>query len=232
MTSTTSPVYAWQKHPTLTDHAGHLSTLFFTSGCNFSCGFCHNARLMGQASNSLSWQRVEEILDSQKQQWVDSVTITGGEPLLHAQLGELISRIKTKGLLIKLDTNGSLPDRLAALLPMLDYVALDYKTCQAQYPVLTSWTAPERVLQSVALLRESNVQHELRTTVIEAHHSDEVMSALLEEIRGCKKYVLQPFLPRQDLPDEKFRTLTRTTPQRLHELAVMAEKYVQQIRIA
>jgi pyruvate formate lyase activating enzyme len=231
MTSSTSPVYAWQKHPTLTDYRGHLSALFFISGCNFSCGFCHNARLMGQARPGLSWQRVGEILDSLPQQWVDSVTITGGEPLLHAQLGELIARITEKGLLIKLDTNGSRPDQLSTLLPGLNYVALDIKTCQAHYPHLTGCSAPERILQTAALLRDSGVPHELRTTIIEAHHTDEVMTALLEEIQGARRYVLQPFIPHPDLPDEKFRTMTRTTPQRLQELAVMAGKYVQEVQM-
>lgn len=228
MTNALSPVFAWQRQPTLSDHAGHLSALFFISGCNFQCRFCHNASLMGQPQQGISWERLQEIIRSLPQQWVDSVTITGGEPLLNPELEKLVKLCKSHGLLVKLDSNGSYPDRLAALLPLLDYVALDIKTSPSLYPDLTGWQHPERVFQSAQLLRSSAVKHELRTTIIEEHHRDVVMKELFLEIRGCNRYVLQPFVPRPHLPDPHYRIMTRTSPAQLQQLAKLAADYVRE----
>ena len=230
MSSQTSPVFAWQRQPTLSDHAGHLSALFFTTGCNFTCRFCHNAALMSAVQTGIDWQHLDKILASLREHWVDSVTLTGGEPLLHASLPLLIDRIKQHGYQIKLDSNGSFPERLQPLLPQLDYVALDIKTSQACYPQLTGWHQPEQVLRSAELLASSGIDYELRTTIIEEHHDDGVMNALLQEIHGCRRYVLQPFIPRADLPDPSFRTLARTSPQRLQQLAALAAGHAQWIK--
>ncbi|MCK7524015.1 MAG: radical SAM protein, partial [Ignavibacteriales bacterium] len=61
--------------------------------------------------------------------WLEAVCLTGGEPLLHEDLEDVIRIVRERGLLVKLDTNGSFPDRLEALLGLglLDRVALDVK---------------------------------------------------------------------------------------------------------
>ena len=60
---------------------------------------------------------------------LDGVCISGGEPLLQAELPQLLEQIKAMGYLVKLDTNGSFPERLQRLAEqgLVDYVAMDIK---------------------------------------------------------------------------------------------------------
>ena len=85
-----SPVYAVLEKPSMIDFPGSLCGVFFLSGCNFSCGFCHNATLMGTKQAGLTWERLDEICKKFKADWVDAVCITGGEPTLSADLVKLI----------------------------------------------------------------------------------------------------------------------------------------------
>ena len=115
------------------------------------------------------------FLDSRKKM-LDGVCITGGEPLLHAELPALIREIKTMGYQVKLDTNGSFPERLSEILSSgnVDHVAMDIKHTQEKYPLASgSGTALEAVKKSVELLRNGKVSFEFRTTVVNGLHTPE-----------------------------------------------------------
>jgi pyruvate formate lyase activating enzyme len=217
-TAEETPVYAFLQQPSLVDFPGRLAAVFFTSGCNFSCGFCHNAPLMGRRRKGLSRERVAQACAKFKADWVTGVVISGGEPTLHKELPGLIRFFKEAGLAVKLDTNGSHPDRLARCLPLVDYVAMDIKTGLSGYPELTGWTETERIERSIELIKTEAAAAEFRTTVIEPLHTDEQMDEVAELVRGAPRYVLQPFLPRESLADPVFERIPRTSPQRLETL--------------
>ena len=56
-----SPVVAFLKQPTLVDYPGHLAVVCFLSGCNFRCGYCHNAALLAAPRAGLPWDRLERL---------------------------------------------------------------------------------------------------------------------------------------------------------------------------
>ncbi len=102
---------------TLLDYPGTVACTVFTGGCNFRCPFCHNAalvlpELMGQDTDE------EQVLAflKRRQGVLDGVAITGGEPLLHKDIGIFLEKVRALGYKIKLDTNGSFPDRLQELI--------------------------------------------------------------------------------------------------------------------
>ena len=47
-----SPVYGVLQNASMVDFPGKLAAVFFLTGCNFTCGFCHNAKLMGRADTA------------------------------------------------------------------------------------------------------------------------------------------------------------------------------------
>ena len=116
---------------TLLDYPGKVACTVFTGGCNFRCPFCHNASLVlpQRLSHELT---EEEILSFLKKRcgMLDGVAVTGGEPLLHQDIGLFLRKVRDLGYKIKLDTNGSFPDRLEALIRdgLVDRVAMDVKT--------------------------------------------------------------------------------------------------------
>ena len=121
---------------TLLDYPEKLAATVFTGGCNFRCPFCHNASLV------LSPNESDKILEeeffsylSKRKGVLDGVCVTGGEPLLSYDIKDFIQKIKDLGLSVKLDTNGSFPDKLEELLDsgLVDYVAMDIKNCKEKY---------------------------------------------------------------------------------------------------
>ena len=160
---------------TLLDYPGVMACTIFTCGCNFRCPFCHNASLVTGNTNDLPYSPCEliEFLDGRKKM-LDGVCITGGEPLLHPEIPQLIRDIKKLGYKVKLDTNGSRPEILEELLRsgMVDYVAMDIKHTREKY-ASASGTGEflEPVCRSVELLNASPVDHEFRTTVVAGLHT-------------------------------------------------------------
>lgn len=226
-----SPVHAYLRSSTMIDFPGHLSAVFFVKGCNFRCAFCHNARFLGSREEGMPWDKLAGVCDGFAEQWVDAAVVTGGEPTLFDSLEELLRVLRKRGWALKLDTNGSNPERLARCLPLLDYVAMDIKAAPAQYPELTGWTDMAAISESVRLLREGVCDYEFRTTVLDGIHTEAQMTAIGEWIRGARRYVLQPFVPREDLPDAALSRQPRTAPDRLKLLRTRMQEYAGEVLI-
>ncbi len=211
------------------DFPGSLCGVFFLSGCNFSCGFCHNATLMGAKQAGLTWERLDEVCQQFKNDWVDAVCITGGEPTLAPDLVELIKFFRERGFKIKLDSNGARPDVLKECLPLIDYIAMDIKAGLSGYPEIAGFLDTAKIAESVKLIMSSSVEHEFRTTVIHPFHTDDQMLEAGELIQGAQRYVIQAFVPQDTLPGEEFRELKRTTPDRLRQLEKLMAPYANEI---
>ncbi|MCK7527636.1 MAG: radical SAM protein [Ignavibacteriales bacterium] len=99
------------------DFPGHISSTVFFGGCTFRCPYCHNSQLVlePETIQSMAADYFLSYLDGRKG-WLEAVCLTGGEPLLHEDIEDIIRVVRERGLLVKLDTNGSFPDRLEALL--------------------------------------------------------------------------------------------------------------------
>lgn len=214
-----SSIYAYLEKPSLVDFPKRFAAVFFISGCGFSCGFCHNAELMAKKQSGLPWNRLRTACTTFKKNWVNGVVITGGEPTTASDLPDLIRFFKQHfGFAVKLDTNGSNPERLAECLPLVDYVAMDIKCGFSAYPDIAGFQDTGKIQQSIDLIRTQAKDYEFRTTIIEPVHTDEQMEEVRETIDGSRRYVLQSFIPRDNLPKEKYRTIPRTTTARLREI--------------
>lgn len=113
---------------TLLDYPGHVACTVFTGGCNFRCPFCHNAALVlpEQLAHDTDEEQVLSFL-KKRVGILDGVAITGGEPLLHKDIGGFLKKVKELGYKIKLDTNGSFPELLKELVAegLVDRVAME-----------------------------------------------------------------------------------------------------------
>lgn len=187
---------------TLLDYPTKTAATLFTHGCNFRCPFCHNAGLVVRPSAAaVDENELFAFLDKRKKV-LDGICITGGEPLLQKDIADFIRRARAYGYAIKLDTNGSFPEQLAALIDegLLDYVAMDIKNAPEKYEVTAGARGIlAKVQASVALLLENKVDYEFRTTVTGGLHTEADMRAIGEWISGAKRYFLQPFQDSGDL---------------------------------
>ena len=185
---------------TLLDYPGKMACIIFTAGCNFRCPFCHNASLVTHIEEEISESEVLAFLEKRKK-ILAGVVITGGEPLLY-DLEPFIRAIKEKGYLVKLDTNGSFPDRLKDLVKkgLIDYVAMDIKNSPDKYALTAGASVDlEKIKESVEFLKSDAVDYEFRTTVVKPFFEKSDFTAIGEWIKGAKRYFIQSFTDSGDL---------------------------------
>ncbi len=179
----------------LVDFPGELAAVLFTPGCNLRCPYCHNPALAAPpySESLVAAAEVQRFLE-RRSGVLGGVCVTGGEPLLHPDLPAFLEPLRRRGLKIKVDTNGTLPGRLAEI--EADYVALDLKTVPERYDRLVPGKAADAgaaVRTAVEVLRAGSIPYELRTTVVPGIVGEEEMRQLLPLLPGAQRYVLQPF---------------------------------------
>lgn len=181
---------------TLLDYPEHTACTVFTAGCNFRCPFCHNSDVVYNKTEGVSEQELFEFLASRKGK-LDGVCITGGEPLLQPDIVEFMQKIRKLGFLIKLDTNGSMHDKLVAIVNegLCDYVAMDVKSSPNGYNIACGGMVNvDNVLKSIAfLIAQNKVDYEFRTTVVKQLHSKQDFEEIASLLKGCKRYFLQQY---------------------------------------
>ncbi len=180
---------------TLLDFPQKVACTVFTPGCNFRCPFCHNASLVLSEDDEFSVDEFFSFL-KKRQGLLEGVCITGGEPLLQKDIEDFIREIKNLGFLVKLDTNGSFPEKLSKLLPLLDYVAMDIKNSPKKYLITAGvdYDILDKVNQSIQILRSSCTEYEFRTTVTKELHSIEDFDQIGIWLEGVPRYYLQAFI--------------------------------------
>ena len=187
---------------TLLDFPGRVACTVFLGGCNFRCPFCHNASIVeDSAENAIPEEEFFAYLEKRKG-ILDGVCVSGGEPTLASELPELLRRIRSLGLAVKLDTNGSFPETLQKIISSgsVDYVAMDVKSSFECYEKLCGRPGmTEKVAQSIRILLEGKVDYEFRTTVVDELHTAADIEAAACVIAGAKRYFLQNFTESDDL---------------------------------
>ena len=183
---------------TLLDYPGRVACTVFTPGCNFRCPFCHNAPLVLPERLGCDTTEDEVLAFLKKRVGIlDGVAITGGEPLLHKDIGAFLEKVRALGFKIKLDTNGSFPDLLISLVRggLIDRVAMDVKNEPALYGKTVGLErfdlAP--VERSKDFLLSGEVEYEFRTTVVKGLHTKESLVGAARWIEGAREYYLQQF---------------------------------------
>ena len=194
---------------TLLDFPGKVACTVFLGGCDLRCPFCHNAELIDGAAPAVMEE--EELLAflKKRQGLLEGVALTGGEPLLRGDdLLRLAEKIRELGYPLKLDTNGTHPERLRKIIDggLVSYVAMDIKNSPEKYAETCGLSqmdlAPVR--ESVSLLMEGRTDYEFRTTTMAELHDADSFRKIGDWIRGAKRYYLQKFTDRDTVPFEGF----------------------------
>ena len=86
---------------------GQLATFIRFAGCNLNCGYCDTA-WANDRKVAFDPMTAEEVYAYIKQTRVTNVTLTGGEPLLQQDMGELLELLsQDPELYVEIETNGS-----------------------------------------------------------------------------------------------------------------------------
>jgi len=213
---------------TLIDYPGKIAASIFTVGCNFRCGYCHNPDLIDGRNIILEDEaKVLEFFKKRKN-ILEGVVISGGEPLLQKDLQDFIMQIKNLGLLVKLDTNGSNPQKLKKLLDqkLVDYVAMDIKNNLSSYDQTTNIKGSgKNIAESIDLIINSYINYEFRSTVLPDLHNEKNIEEIGIMIKGARKMYLQSFRSGVTL-DEKYATKRSFAETEMENLKTLVLKNV------
>lgn len=186
----------------LVDYPERVSAVIFLRGCNFRCPYCHNARLVDPArfDEPLDPAAVFDFLRSRTGR-LQGVVVSGGEPLLNEDLSELLARIRALGYPVKLDTNGSFPDRLSALASagLLDFIAMDIKAPLERYDELAGVPVDTiAIRKSVGIIKKSGIPYLFRTTFAKPLLDEDDISRIKEFLGPEVPYRVQPLNSRAE----------------------------------
>ena len=203
---------------TLLDYPEHIACTIFFGNCNLRCPFCHNMELVEHPEKYPEFS-ITQILDFLKERVgkLNGVAITGGEPLLNRDIGDLLKPIKELGYPIKLDTNGFFPDMIEKLIDdkLVDMFAMDIKSGWTNYMKVAGLKNEDlsviktKVEKSIALLMERASDYEFRTTCVKGLHNENDFYEIKDMIKGAKKYFLQDYKAGPDMEDLPFKPFLR-----------------------
>lgn len=190
----------------LIDYPGKLSAVIFTQGCNFRCPFCHNPELVLPSYYNNIFIQEDAFFNflEERKGFIDGLCISGGEPLLQTDIEEFIKRVKNKDFLVKLDTNGTSPEKLENLInkKLIDFIAMDIKSPLEKYSEAAGVNiSADTLKKSMNLIISSNIDYEFRTTIVKKFHTKNDIIKIAHLIQGAKKYTLQKFLNRDKILD-------------------------------
>lgn len=218
---------------TLLDYPGHLAATVFLGGCNMRCPFCHNASLVTKVATQPVIP-AEEVLSFllKRQNVLEGVCITGGEPTLYPDLPKFIKEIKALGFKVKLDTNGTNPNMIKSLVndKLIDHVAMDIKNARDKYSLTAGipGLSIETIDESISYLLSNPVDYEFRTTVVKEFHTKEDMLSIGQWIRGAKTYYLQAY---KDSGDIIMSGLNGHSKETMQEFVNILAPYVVQVHL-
>ncbi len=203
---------------TTQDFPEHLACIIFTKGCNFNCSYCYNRDLVDNKAETIDEDYVMAYL-YKRRKILDGVVISGGEPTIWDDLIPFIKKVKEFKLDIKLDTNGYNPTMLKEILDnnLVDYIAMDIKAIPDKYmKVINKKIDFNKILESIDLIKKSNIKYEFRTTIMKGVHDKKDIIKILKLIGDSKLY-LQNFQYTDVVKDKNIKSFSRDELLKLKE---------------
>ncbi|MFH1014078.1 MAG: anaerobic ribonucleoside-triphosphate reductase activating protein [Thermoplasmatota archaeon] len=179
----------------LLDYPGEISAIIWTIGCNLRCPFCYNVDVVKQTVTPLSENDVLSYLEKRRNV-IDALVISGGEPLLQEDIVSFCEKVKGLGYLIKIDTNGTFPEKLKELVDkdLVDYIAMDVKAPKNKYNMLAGTKVDiKKIQKSIDIIRNSGVDYEFKTTFVPGLLVKEDIVQIGMWLDGSEKFFLQQF---------------------------------------
>lgn len=218
---------------TLIDYPGKIGTVIFTTACNFRCPFCYATELVLPQKIKKQPQISEDYFFSflkGKKGMIEGVVICGGEPTLQKDLLLFIKKIKKLGFLVKLDTNGYLPNILEKIIKgkLVDYIAMDIKASKEKYKKYVGKNLEiSKIEKSIKLLssKGNTINYEFRTTLAPGIKKEDILK-IVKWIRKLNKknstekpkYFLQEFSGTKEIINPKIKDLPVLKKEEIKEI--------------
>lgn len=158
---------------------------------------------------------------------------------MQKDIGQFITHMKALGFDVKLDTNGSFPERLEKIIQEgeVDYIAMDIKNSLGKYAKTagreTGAGSGEKlqadIKRSINLIMSSGIPYEFRTTIAHPLHEVKDFEGIGKLIKGADKYYLQNFVKSKHINENV--DYKPFTDKELQEAEKIMKKYVKEVGI-
>lgn len=213
----------------LLNYPGKMACTVFTSGCNFRCPWCHNSGLVRGVPPVIGPEEIFSYLRKRKG-LLEGICISGGEPLMNKDILPFLRELKEMGYAVKVDTNGSFPERLEQIISeqCADCIAMDVKNTSEKYAGTAGLAAAplEQIRQSIGLLKQGRIEYEFRTTITAEYHNAGDIAQIASWLKGAGIWYLQPF---QDSPEVPQKGLHAPDEKTIEEFGSIGNRYVMTI---
>ena len=219
----------------LIDFKPYITSVVFVGGCSFRCKYCYNPDLVLNP-DTLPDIPEREIFDyiEAKKTFIDAVCITGGEPCIYEDLIDFCRKLKEKGFLVKLNTNGSRPEILKKLIDdrLIDKVSMDIKSCLDNYNEVAGVEVDKfTILKSIELIMNSGVDYSFNTTAIPGIVDKKEIFKITKIIKNAKKYNINSFISNKKLIGKELENSRTFSKQELEELKKIAEEHIEKVEL-
>lgn len=212
-------------------------------GCNMDCPYCDTNEMAHknvpcvlepaagyrgslELPNPVSWDELMPYIAFRLQQPHHSISITGGEPLLHtAAIKELSRLIMPYKLPLFLETNGTLPEALAQVIDAVQMISMDMKL-----PSDTGedhWEAHRRFLQ-IAVQAQKDIYVKIVISAESTPADFDKALSIIEAVDPATLLVLQPITPMGGLhpaAPQKLLDWQSRAMQRLRDVRVIPQTH-------
>jgi pyruvate formate lyase activating enzyme len=187
------------------EYPGKISLVIFTGGCILKCPYCHNPELIS-GGNPVEINTIKTKIN-ESLEYIDGITITGGEPLIQWEdVKDILQYSKKLKLKTKIDTNGFNPERIAKIIKWTDYIALDIKVPFNKYESVTGMDIGDDVKKSMDIcFNTPNIFLECRTTYVPGLLNHEDIMEIAKNVH-CNLYTIQQFRNQVVLDDKLKQT--------------------------
>ncbi|MBN1808359.1 MAG: anaerobic ribonucleoside-triphosphate reductase activating protein [Planctomycetes bacterium] len=229
------PPVAFYLASSLIEWPGRIAASLVLQGCNFKCPFCHSRDFVPTTPPASEVPLDAVLADlSLRKDWIDAVVVSGGEPCIHADLPDLLAVIKNAGFPVKLDTNGSNPDMLTAVIErgLADLVAMDVKApLDDRYHAAAGTRVNlDNIRRSIDVLLARPDLHEFRTTFVPGHHAEPEAAAIAEILHGAASFYVQGFVNHNTL-DPSYMDRSPYPVDRLRSFAEIIAPHVARVEV-
>lgn len=210
-------------------YVGYRQVFIRLADCNLQCRYCdtdhaaeaHPFCRIQKSADEMAFRQVENplaapaaagyITELLRQAPHQAVSITGGEPLLHPMFINALAPLLAAPIL--LETNGTLPRELAAVLPAVDIISMDIKL-----PQMAGWSLWAVHREFLRIAREKEVY--VKIVVARDASREELQEAfqLIREVDGRIPLILQPASPCGDIAAPRPEMMLAVQHQALREL--------------
>ena len=224
-------------------HVGRRQIFLRLAGCNLACDYCDQPEARSAPEHALieetpgrrDFRPVENPLTTdavadmirrldRPRGLHTALALTGGEPLIQAPfLVELLPLLRGTGLRALLETNGTRPAELAALLPYLDIVSMDVKLRSA-----TGRPMPRaRHAEFLRLAAQSGAEVYVKAVACAKTTRGEIAQTarLVAEAGADIPLVIQPATPRAGV------ALRPPTPEQVLDFQECASRFLKDVRV-